>query len=200
MTEGLVAEIGRDGTDPTPREAEFFETETDSEASVDLQIAQADTALAQAAKELGQVQEAVRPGKKITLPPKGKKEAAPSDSNGAPAAAPASKTVALPAASPAPNVKPPPQKPAEHLVAAKVDEAPFDLEGSRTGRLAALSSRLPLEKLSELSRTSASATCTLLEVIDRPFHRVSYRVRSIMGWLALVFAVAAAAIYLFAIR
>ena len=200
LTEGLVAEIGRDGTDPTPREAEFFGSETDSEASVDLQIAQADTALEEATKELGKVPETPKPEKKVTLPPKGKKEAAPPDSSEVPAAAPASKTVTLPPASPAQDAKGSPPKSAKQLVAAKVDETPFDLEAPRTGRLAVLSSRLPLEKLSRLSRTSASATCTALEVIDRPFHRVSYKVRSLMGWLALFFAVAAASIYLFVIR
>lgn len=220
LTEELRAEVGAEHPQPTEREAEFFQSTTDSEASMDAQMAAVDSALDKTAAELGAAPAESAPApppkpKTIALPPKG--AAAP------PAATPAPAAVAAPPPPPAPLNAPgqaaapaaaapantitlprrPPsgQAPAAtdnpaKLVAGQVATTPFPVESAApAGEVAPV---VPAGA-NQTSERLLSSICGVLDVLDRPFNAISYQVRWWIGWAALLLLGAAVFIFIFAV-
>ena len=223
LSDELATEIGTHGAQPTPRDPEFFESETDSEASLDLQLLQTDTAIGDTVEELG-AESAQQPKKKgITLPPKKPSgEAGPAGVSETPAAAPGTKKtgIKLPAKSDKPatqnGIKLPPSMGddfIDDIVAGDIDETPFDVETKKPVLLSRIKSSLhldtltkvfpwekiqrfiPMEHLRKVRASVAEATCSVLEIVDRPFGRIGYRVRMVLGLMALAMLVAAISLF-----
>ncbi len=223
LSDELATEIGTHGAQPTPRDPEFFESETDSEASLDLQLLQTDTAIGDTVEELG-AEPAQKPKKTgITLPPKKKPgEAGPEGASETPAAPGAKKSgIKLPAksdkpAAPKGGIKLPPSMGddfIDDIIAGDIDEIPFDLETKKPDLVSRIKSSLPLdtltkvfpwekikrfipaEQISKARASIAETTCYVLEIVDRPFGRIGYRVRMILGLLALAMLVASVSLF-----
>lgn len=232
LTADLAAEIGEAPPAPSTREAEFFESETDSEASLDLQISQAGAALEATSAEVGEASgpapaptdAPAAPAKKVTLPPRkpppddsiaavestgaqdGQRSAGtpvklPAHRPGAPTPAPAQakNTAVLRQQAAGGSQRTASREPAAALVAGRVDETPFDLGPPVPGRFALLAQRLGLDKLRVAAGPALDMLCHVLDWADRPFGRVDYRVRRLLGWLALVLTVAALSLLFFVV-
>ncbi|NOX57949.1 MAG: hypothetical protein GXP29_03710 [Planctomycetes bacterium] len=194
LTSELSGEIG-EAESTADRESEFFASESNSEASVEQQVDEAEQALTAATEELG--------GEKPSLPSKALKLPPP-------------KAITLPASTPgkAPT-KEPTKKPAKKvaltlpsgpstaktqaLVAAKTPEPAIETKAppgpSRTEQCKKALSALGV-RLEPVGR----AACQVLDTLDRPFAKIQFSARIIMGWLSLILSVAAISLWLFAVK
>jgi hypothetical protein len=222
----LTADLGREvGAEPAPagpRDAEFFESTTDSEASLDAQIAQVGAAVESTASELGSATPAEAtiaaeestpaaapaappppsaPKKPFSLPPrKSPTDAPPSASAGGKASASTdspAKTVVLPQKSTRPDTPDTFNDHTPDLVAGKVAQQPFPVEDEEADR--PVQPAAPEGTFARLAHGTLSALCGVLDVLDRPFASIGYSVRWWLGWVALVVAGLALALLVFAV-
>ena len=202
LTEELQSELGSENIETGPRENEFFATETDSESSIDAQLAQADAALADAREQISEEQAPKTPTK-LKLPPKTKAL----DANGQKAESIAEPQAVQQLAVARPRRKNAVSEGADAQSAqantladeqSPPDAFPSpDASDDRRPRLCAgIVSRIVTPVSSALGR-SANMLGGILEVIDRPFGRIEYRIRVLLGWTSLVLAFAAAWILFF---
>lgn len=198
LSEELATEVGADESRPPSNPK--IPSASESADEIDRRIADTDAALGDAVKELGAETPQLPPKKatRVSLPPKALK----------PATDPA-----LPQSEAAPSVpsrtsnalKLPPKPatatsvPADRLVSAKV-EAPVAAPMPPTGIREAFGAASALASLARTWDRTAQSAAGLLELIDRPFHRISYSARMTLGWIALAMFSAAIALYLFAVR
>ena len=196
LTEELQSEIGDEGTEAGPRENEFFATETDSESSIDGQLAQADAALADAREQIDE-EPAPKSATKLKLPPKKKS----GEANGQSAdsgtesqavqqlavARPRKKNTAVDGAD---------AQLTDTGVGAGQEFAQDDFTASDAAEDGAdtssggFVSRIVAPVSSALAK-GADSFGRFLEAIDRPFGRIEYRIRVLLGWSALVLGFAA---------
>ncbi|MCB9849510.1 MAG: hypothetical protein H6817_02260 [Phycisphaerales bacterium] len=174
------------------------------EKQVEEELAAADSAINAAASEIGSEPAPTKKPKRISLPRKQEASAgtAPAQASAAPqqeaqrqAAAPRPrKPLTLPGKRPAGKGA----RGADRLVAGRVNDAPFDLEQppSAVQRLKKL---LPTEQVGRACTQSANVTARALEWMDRPFHFLGYRVRTILGWVAVVMLTAAISLLFFVV-
>ncbi len=223
LSNELLKEVGEEGVRLTPRDPEFFESCTDSEASMDVQVMQAEMALDETAAEVGS-EPAPKPAAKktISLPAKKAPGEADAKSEAPPKTEgpPSRKKLTLPpkgANVPTTSTATPAPKPArrpssieddfmDDLVSGNIDEIPFDLEekgptiSERVRSLLALipservRSAIPSKKIRTVMRRTGELVCAGLELADRPFGRLGYRSRLALGWASLVMIVAAIAL------
>ncbi len=202
MSAEIADQVGSTPPSGDKREKEFFETETDSEHSLDRQLSQTREAVDAAATELGAAP--TKPKKTIALPPKkGAAQAQSADS------APSSDEDGVATQPRAPKTITLPQRPAsdadefvtaERLVAGSLDETPYEVNPSQPGLARKVWSHIPSESLRRAGTASARVAVTTLEALDRPFTWVGYRPRTLLGWLALLLSVGATSLYFFAVR
>lgn len=198
LSEELVTEVGADESRPpsSPR----IPAASESADEIDQRIADTDAALGDAVKELGAEAPQLPPKKatRASLPPKSLKPAAdpapPRPEAAASAPQRTSNRLKLP-----PKPATATSLPADRLVSAKVD-APVVMSLPPTGTREALGASTALARLAHTWDRTAQSAAGLLEVIDRPFHRISYSARMTLGWIALAMFSAAIALYLFAVR
>ena len=191
LTSELSGEVGESAHDAT-RDADFFASESDSEASTDQQVHDAEQALAATTNELGG-EPPTAPSTPLKLPSSGaltlpKKGATPKPAAGA--------TVTLPTGSSPTGssaVK------TEALVAAKTPEPAIETKPPAVSPRAAHYKK-KLAELSEHLEPVSRVVGTVLDTLDRPFTRIQFRTRVLMGWLALMLLVAAISLWLFVIR
>jgi hypothetical protein len=164
--------------------------------AVDAELERTDAAVSDAAREIGSTPPA--PRKKISLPkkkPAGGNEATGDASPAGPQAAPTApggrrgNTAA-------------PQAGKSHggvgsLVAARVEPAPSRRADQEKANRQA---NPPARKLGAALANSTQVTVRALEWMDRPFHRIGYPVRVLLGWVALGLFVAAIGLYVFVVR
>ncbi|GJM25204.1 MAG: hypothetical protein DHS20C16_16190 [Phycisphaerae bacterium] len=185
LTSELSDEIGEesagDFSDP-----DYFGDEGGVEFTTEVRMQEAEHALSEATEELGG-EKKTTPGKGLKLPssnsvslPKKSDSAKPKSEN----------SISLPAAGSTTKT--------ESLVAAKTSEPAIEAqESAKSHRAAELNRRIAVigERLEPVGRI----VCTVLETIDRPFSRIQLRIRTVLGWLALAFFVAAISLWLFAV-
>lgn len=203
LSDDLSTEIGSAEKDGA-REREFFETETDSETSLEQQLAAADQSLDELEQQLAEEPaesasveptetlagsaeapvETAPAKKKISLPPKGK----------APATADSPADSGEPRRRQGPPKRGSPQKQRRwfddlHRVT-RGPGATRSAEGqeSRTHQGRWTKRMRPIPKG---VAGAAELGCSVLEAVDKPFRRIGYGARWIIGWIALVLAIAA---------
>ncbi len=195
LTSELSTEIG-DESDSHLDDPDYFGDETDAGTSAERHMQEAEHALNEATEELGG-EKKTTPGKGLKLPPAKsislpkKSDSKPSDAGPAESPSPKSKnSISLPSAGSATKT--------ESLVAAKTTEPAIEVQESAKSRRAAdLSKKLAVlgERLEPVTRV----VCVVLDTLDRPFTRVQFRLRAILGWLSIVLLVAAVSLWLFAL-
>lgn len=202
----LARELKEEVGDPEPagldRDQKFFESQASSESAPEMQLAQADAAIAHAAREIGsQPPPPMSPpptppppkATKVTLPPRNAKPGATS-----PAAGPVTAT--------APGDMPTVAAGAEVGGASPI-EAGTAIEGAAGTNDAvpaapaapAAPTALPQAEPAQLASPILERVARLFETIDRPFAGINGTVRWVLGWVALVFFVGAASLLFFVI-
>lgn len=186
----LARELKEEVGDPEPagmdRDQKFFESQASSESAPEMQLAQADAAIAHAAREIGSQPPPPMSPPPTPPPPKATKVTLP-PRNAKPGATP-------PAAGPATNEGPadPPTvaAPATDGAAGTSDAAPA---------APAAPTALPEAEPARLASPILERVARLFETIDRPFAGINGSVRWVLGWVALVILVGAASLLFFVI-
>jgi len=202
----LASEVG---SEKSARKSNTADAEAAIAESVESQLGAADAALSDTASELGTAPsppkpDAQKPKKSggIKLPPKRSKPPAGEASSGGSNQGSASQNAS--SSSPALKLPPRPNRGStksatDTLVAGKVN-APTVTLPDRESRLVRLKRALHLERVAKVSKSAAEVTAYVLERADRPFHFIGYRLRTYIGWVALVLMTATITLYLFVIR
>jgi hypothetical protein len=233
LTNELQRELGVVAPSPT-REQEFFESKSDSEAVLDVQLAQAQAQLTEAGKALGEPPPDTPPDtppppkKSLALPPKKSKSPRSNAQEDAESAAPAPSASATQDAgrakpekhaggravqfprggkrrpAPAPSAASPSadaSKPSEHPPARSLRKLILAAPLVRPLHRCALriSALVPWTTIREVGGALGNVLLKLLDRIDRPLSRVNFAARSLMGWISLIFFIAAVSLYFFAV-
>ncbi len=202
----LAAEVGSSPpADAKKPEVDGFEGLGDDDIAG--RLAQAEAATQEAAEQLGVEAAPPKKVKKISLPPKGAgaKSAVgadtdkPKSTDPAPAASTARATASrsTPAATLSARAGGPEQ--ADRLVAARIEQPVVELP-PRPGLGQRIRTWGPVALMASTVGGTARGVVVTLEALDRPFQRIGYGVRSVLGWCALAMLTAAIALYFFAIR
>jgi hypothetical protein len=208
----LAAEVGSSSSAP-PQQAKKPQSDALADEEVTERLAKVESALQDTAADLGADRASPSKPRKINLPPK---SAARPPQNEPKLAAASAAPVAEPAKPQGPRhaieaggkpavVAPGKRKTlagaadVERLVGARVPQAPVDLP-ARPKLLERIRALLPGAAVRRAYTRGMARTVIALEWLDRPFQRIGYRARALLGWCALIMFTAALALYVFVVR